>query len=224
MYNYQTVKIIQTLIYSVPATLIAIVLHEVAHAGVSYLCGDKIVKAEGRLSLNPLKHLDLMGTLCLILFHMGWAKPVRVNTRAYKHRKLDFCLVALAGPVMNFFIAFIAMILMFLVGNYGGKGTITNYLFYLFYYIAVLDVGLGVFNLIPIPPLDGSNVLLSFLPDSIERKLARVRQYLPLILAILLISGILNVPLSWLNSRIINGMWSFVIHMFGYTTAGAGMI
>ena len=97
-------NLIYKLIYSVPATLIAIILHEAAHALVSYWCGDKGVRADGRLSLNPLKHLDLMGTICRICFHFGWAKPVRVNTRNYKHKKLDFCLVALAGPVMNFIV------------------------------------------------------------------------------------------------------------------------
>ena len=94
-------NIIYTLIYAAPATLIAIVLHEYAHAVVSYLCGDKNVKSSGRLSLNPFKHLDPLGTLCLLIFHMGWAKPVMVNTASYKHKKLDFCLVALAGPLMD---------------------------------------------------------------------------------------------------------------------------
>lgn len=89
-------NIIYTLIYAAPATLIAIVLHEYAHAVVSYMCGDKNVKSSGRLSLNPFKHLDPLGTLCLLIFHMGWAKPVMVNTASYKHKKLDFCLVALA--------------------------------------------------------------------------------------------------------------------------------
>ena len=201
VYSSQLLKIVNTLIYSVPAMLIAIVLHEVAHAAVSYACGDKGVKADGRLSLNPFKHRDVAGTLCLIFFHMGWAKPVMVNTRNYKHKKLDFCLVALAGPVMNFLIAFISLIFMFIVLLHGGDSGISNYFRMLFYYIAVLNVGLGVFNLIPIPPLDGSNVLLTLLPDSVNTKIAPYRRYFPLLLVILLITGLLDMPLSVLNNN-----------------------
>lgn len=220
--NSNYLNIMYTLIYSVPATLVAIVLHEVAHAAMSYACGDKMVKADGRLSLNPLKHLDLMGTLCLILFHMGWAKPVVVNTRSYKHKKLDFCLVALAGPVMNFLVAFISIVFMYVVLRFLPQGVVSTYLYYLFYYIALLDIGLGVFNLIPIPPLDGSNVLFSFLPDSIAMKIRPYRQYFPLILAIFLISGVLNTPLSWLDYKIFNGMGNLVLKMFGYTYSVGG--
>ena len=211
-------NVLYTLIYSVPATLIAIVLHEVAHAAMSYACGDTTVKADGRLSLNPLKHLDPIGTVCLIVFHMGWAKLVMVNTRNYKHRKLDFCLVALAGPVMNFIIAFLSLVFMFITARYGSSNTVTNYLYYLFYYIAMINVGLGVFNLIPIPPLDGSNVLFSLLPDHIEMQVRRYSRYFPLLLLALIYFGSFNNILSYIDGNIINGMWRVVIRIFGYTT------
>lgn len=175
-------NLLDTLIYSVPAILVAIVLHEVAHAAMSYACGDKMVKAEGRLSLNPLKHLDPVGTVCLLLFHVGWAKPVRVNTSAYKNRKRDFCLVALAGPLMNFLVAFLALVFLYLTGRFMPYNTTSNYLTVLFYYIAAMNIGLGVFNLIPIPPLDGSNVLLSILPSRVEASIRPYRHYFPLIL------------------------------------------
>lgn len=224
MANYRIAELVNTLIYSVPATLIAIVLHEFAHAFVSYLCGDHTVKQDGRLSLNPLRHLDPMGTLCLIVFHMGWAKPVMVNTRNNKHKKLDFCLVALAGPIMNFLIAFVSLIFMFMTAAYWNHFNLSEYFYQLFYYIAVINVGLGVFNLIPIPPLDGSNVLFSFLPTRIEMTIRRYSRYLPMILAVLLITGVLNYPLSHLNSSVINGMWHTVLKIFGYKINPAGTI
>jgi Zn-dependent protease len=213
-----------TLIYSLPATLIAIVLHEVAHALVSYWCGDKLVKADGRLSLNPLKHLDPVGTLCLVVFHFGWAKPVMVDTRNYKHKKLDFCLVALAGPVMNFLIAFVSMIFMFITAMYLPGGIVTDYLYNLFYFIALIDVGLGVFNLIPIPPLDGSNVILSLLPERISMAIRPYRQYFSIILLVLIFFGSFSNILQFLNSNIVNGMWGTVLKLFGYGISKSGMI
>ncbi|MDD3239157.1 MAG: site-2 protease family protein [Lachnospira sp.] len=213
-------NIIYTLIYSVPATLIAIILHEVAHALVSYWCGDKGVRADGRLSLNPLKHLDLMGTICLICFHFGWAKPVRVNTRNYKHKKLDFCLVALAGPVMNFIVAFISVCLMYLVTKYSSGSAVASYFYFLFYYIAALNIGLGVFNLIPIPPLDGSNVLLTFLPDQASRFFAKYRNYFMIGMMILLYFGAFSNVLAVIQQGMMNGMCQMVLKLFGHTVTG----
>lgn len=212
-------NIIYTLIYSVPATLIAIILHEVAHAFVSYLCGDKGVKADGRLSLNPFKHLDLMGTICLICFHFGWAKPVRVNTRNYKHKKLDFCMVALAGPLMNFLVAFISLCFMYLVAMYSNGASIAAYFYYLLYYIAVFDIGLGIFNLIPVPPLDGSNVLLTFLPDSVAVFFAKYRNYFMLGMMFLLYLGAFSNILFIIQKGMIDGMWQLVLKLFGYTVS-----
>lgn len=209
-----------TLIYSVPAILIAIVLHEVAHAAMSYSCGDKMVKTEGRLSLNPLKHLDFVGTVCLLLFHVGWAKPVRVNTSAYKNKKLDFCLVALAGPLMNFLVAFVALLLLYFTARFMPSGAVSDYLVVLFYYIAAIDIGLGVFNLLPIPPLDGSNVLLSLLPARVEAAIRPYRRYFPLILLLFLYFSPLSSVLSYADTGILNGMWHLIIRLFGISQVG----
>ncbi len=175
------------LLFSLPATLLAISVHESAHALVSYHCGDTQVKSDGRISLNPFHHLDLVGTLCLIFFHFGWAKPVVVNTSGYRHKRLDFILVALAGPVSNFLLAVISAFFECLVYYRMTPGIPKAILFQLLMSLTIMNIGLGVFNLIPIPPLDGSNVLFSLLPGSVSRKAANYRRYSPLLLVLLLI-------------------------------------
>ena len=148
------------LIYVVPAALLAITGHEFAHGYVSWKMGDPTPKEDGRLSLNPFHHLDIMGTLCLVLFHFGWAKPVRINSWYYKERKKGVFWTALAGPLANFIMAFAGMFSMGLIYKFaaGRAGSVLVYLYNLLNYFAVLNIGLGVFNLIPIPPLDGSKV------------------------------------------------------------------
>ena len=196
----------QTLIYVAPATLLAVSLHEFAHGYVSYKLGDMTPKYDGRLTLNPFKHLDVWGTLCLLVFHVGWAKPVRINTRNYKNKKRD-------------------TILHGLLYKYGSSGLILNYLYVLTYYGAVLNIGLGVFNLIPIPPLDGSNILAEIFPRVAEFYW-KIRPYSMWILLLLLGTGILDVPISLLNSAVINGMWSFVkaILRIGVVATGGGTV
>ena len=121
----------QTLIYVVPALLIAISMHEFAHGYMSYLLGDPTPKMDGRLTLNPFRHLDVWGTLCLLVFHVGWAKPIRVNTRNYKNKRRDMILVAAAGPLMNFILAFLFMLLYGLIYKFGTSGVLLNYLYVL---------------------------------------------------------------------------------------------
>jgi Zn-dependent protease len=197
------------LLYSVPATLLAISIHESAHALVSYQCGDKQVKADGRISLNPFHHLDLVGTLCLIFFHFGWAKPVVVNTANYRHKRLDFILVALAGPLSNFLLAAVSAFFECLVYYMMPASIAKEILFYFLMYLTVINIGLGVFNLIPIPPLDGSNVLLSLLPRSVSVKIQPMRRYFPLILVILLVvlnnigGGVLSSVNSYIYGKLI---------------------
>ena len=118
----------QTLIYTAPAILIAIAMHEFAHGFVAYRLGDITPKMDGRLTLNPFKHLDIWGTLCLLFFHVGWAKPVRINTRNFKNRRRDMILVAAAGPVMNFILAFIFMLFYGVLFKTGASGVNITYL------------------------------------------------------------------------------------------------
>ncbi len=144
--------------------LIAISFHEAAHAFAAHKLGDITPKSEGRLTLNPLAHLDIVGTIAIFLFHFGWGKPVRVNPRNFENRRRDMMLVALAGPGANFAIAFVATgILVFSASHVPLGSILHNFLFML----AWLNTMLGVFNLIPLPPLDGGSVLLGLLPKKI---------------------------------------------------------
>lgn len=211
--NNNLQELITILIYSAPATILTMTLHEFAHSYVSYRLGDNTPKTTGRLTLNPLKHIDPLGALCLAIFHFGWAKPVQVNPQAYKNPKKGMALTALAGPLMNFLITFFAMFGMGIIakmGNYTSSGIISNYLYILFYYIAILSTGLGIFNLIPFPPLDGSKVFGAILPEKIYFGYMKYERYGMLILFILLYSNLLDIPLNWLNETITNGMFSIV--------------
>ncbi|MCI8637826.1 MAG: site-2 protease family protein [Coprococcus sp.] len=216
-------RFFQTLIYVVPAILIAISMHEFAHGYMSYLLGDVTPKQDGRLTLNPFRHLDVWGTLCLLFFHVGWAKPVRVNTRNYKNPKRDMILVAAAGPAMNFLLAFLFALLYGVIYKFGTSGMVVNYLYVFCFYGVTLNVGLGVFNLIPVPPLDGANILAELSPK-VERFYMRIRPYRLLLIALLL--GCVNMPLRYIDSAIVNGLLSLIkwILQIGVGVSGGGTL
>ena len=220
-------RFFETLVYVTPAVIIAISLHEFAHGWVSCILGDPTPKLDGRLTLNPFRHLDIWGTLCLLIFHVGWAKPIRVNTRNYKHPKRDMILVTLAGPAMNFVVAFLSLVLHGILYKIGPMGFINEYLYIFSYYSAVLNMGLGLFNLIPIPPLDGATVVKELWPAAGEFYF-RMRRYSIFLIALLLGTGVLTVPLNMINHTFLNGMWTVirVILRIGiYTgTGGSGVV
>lgn len=174
------------------AVILAIVLHEMAHGYASHFLGDPNPKSAGRLSLNPLNHLDPIGTLCLFFFGFGWAKPVGINSRYYKNEKLGICLVALAGPITNFIIACVSALLL----NFIPNGILASFL----YILMSINIGLGCFNLIPLPPLDGSKILAAVLPDKLYWKYMSIERYSMIILMIVLYTGILNPVLNVLYS------------------------
>lgn len=200
---------LRSMLYVAPVILIAISFHEFAHGYVSYKMGDPTPKRDGRLTLNPFKHLDVAGTLCLLFFHMGWAKPVRINTACYKNKKSGTILVSLAGPVMNFLLAFLSLVIYGLLLKYGSISRVVYIGVTLAYYSAVVNIGLGLFNLIPLPPLDGSNVLGEIIPK-VNQYFYEIRRYSSLILIVLLVSGALSRPLGYANHVILNGMWKLV--------------
>lgn len=201
-------SLLDQLIFVLPAVLVAIVFHEFAHGWVSHRLGDPTPKAEGRLSLNPLHHLDPLGTLFLIVFKFGWAKPVQVNPGYYRHPKQGMAVVAVAGPLMNFLIATLCYLgLMILSKTAGaGVGSATQYAYNFLYICAMINVGLGIFNLIPLPPLDGSKVLGAFLPDHLYYRYMQVEQMGMIVLVLLLMTGLLNKPLYLLRSAVTSVM------------------
>ncbi len=209
---------IDTLIYVVPAILISVTLHELAHGYVSYRLGDPTPKEDGRLSLNPLRHLDLFGTLALLTVGFGWAKPVRVDAGYYKDPKSGMVWTAFAGPLVNFFLAFLCIVLYLVLLRYGVSieqgqflWRLVDYLGELSRYTAILSLGQALFNMIPIPPLDGSKIIYGLLPDSLYEWCMRNEQLLSLLIFLLLFSGVLNAPLLQLRNTVWNALMDIAI-------------
>ena len=155
---------------SAMAALVALTVHEYCHGYAAYKLGDDTAKCMGRLSLNPLKHLDPYGTICMILFHFGWAKPVPINPRNFKDPKKDFAISAAAGPASNLILGFISAFVFLLVYKLFYTIEYGTFVFFLVYNLLIflkifysVNIGLGVFNLLPIPPFDGSRLLYVFL-------------------------------------------------------------
>lgn len=178
---------------TVPSMLIALTFHEVAHGFVAYKCGDPTAKYMGRLTLNPIKHLDPIGTLLMLVVGYGWARPVPVNSRYFKKPRRDMALTALAGPVTNLLLGFVGVVLYCLVAYYNGAeillGTATPLVqaCYLFtYYFAMLNLVFAVFNMIPLPPFDGSRIFLVFLPPKYYFGIMKYERYILLGMLVLM--------------------------------------
>jgi Zn-dependent protease len=198
------------LFYMLPSILIALAFHEYCHGLASTLLGDDIPRLQGRLSLNPIRHLDPWGTIFMIITSIGgagfgWAKPVMVNPNRYKcNRKLGMLIVALAGPLANVFLALVGAYLCRLITS----GLIPyNEYFHLFFYLFVcVNISLAAFNILPIPPLDGSKVLAIILPNKYANMVYSASQYFIIILLLLSFTGLLG----YIMNPIINGLFTFV--------------
>lgn len=202
-------------IYIVPAALLAIILHEISHGLVSTFLGDPTPKRQGRLSLNPLKHLDPVGTLCLVVFHVGWAKPVVVNPGYYKHKKGGMALVALAGPLMNFLLAIISIIVLSLITVFAKSyNNFLDVMFNFFTYLAIINLGLGIFNLIPIPPLDGSRIIGAALSDDAYEIYMKIERFGFIIIAVLLFLSSLRGGGISIVSEIVENIFMFFYKLF----------
>lgn len=189
MFDFNLLHIIAGL----PGLLIAMVVHEYAHAQVAVWLGDFTPRLMGRLTLNPKAHIDPIGMLMLFLVHFGWAKPVQINPRNFKNPQRDDILVSLAGPFANFLTAFLAMAVYMLLIRVGAP--VTEGVKVVFRMIVLYNLGFGVFNLIPLPPLDGSHVLMQILPRDMAYKLAGLERYSFLILIVLLMTPVLSMIL-----------------------------
>ncbi|HPT83336.1 MAG TPA: site-2 protease family protein [Limnochordia bacterium] len=180
---------LEQIILAVPAILLAISFHELGHGWVAYKLGDPTPKYQGRLTLNPFAHLDPLGTLMLVLFRIGWAKPVMINSHYFKNRRQGTLLVSLAGPLANVILGwFFYNLLRFVMPRLPYTAFSSTLLVFLLVNVEV-NLGLAAFNLIPIPPLDGSHILAGLLPPRMSYRYSQLAPYGPVLLAVLLISG-----------------------------------
>lgn len=202
-----------TVVFSYAVVLLVMLpVHEMAHAYTAYRLGDSTAKWQGRLTMNPFRHLDIWGTVMILVVGIGYARPVPVNPYNFRKPKRDMALTALAGPVSNLLMAFLSLVIFRLLLLFTGESVTavggTVYfdsqlglsLFRIFVNVfASVNIGLAVFNLLPIPPLDGSRVLALILPDRIVYQMERYAQYISIGVLVLLMTGVLDIPLSFLR-------------------------
>ena len=180
---------LQALVLKVPALLLAVTVHEVAHGWIADRLGDPTARLQGRLTLNPLPHIDPIGALAFVLAGFGWAKPVPVNAANLRHPVRDMAWVAAAGPVSNLVVAFVGLVAFVLFRRVEALPFITEPLGGMLLYIYQFNLVLAIFNLIPLPPLDGGHFLPYFLPRGSWTFLLQLEQYGPFILLLLVITG-----------------------------------
>ena len=210
------------LLVSIPGVLIAITFHEFAHGFAAYKLGDNTAKNEGRLSLNPLDHLDPIGTLMLLFAGFGWGKPVHVNPTNYTRRismEKGEAIVSLAGPLMNIILAFIFAIIYAAIYKFTGLAfivsTVGQIIIQLIAATISINIGLGVFNLIPLPPLDGSKIIMPFLPYNAKQWFRNNEYIFYIVFVVIWITGIAGMIISPAISWISSGIMSLVQLMFG---------
>lgn len=202
---------LESAIIEILAILVIIFLvlpfHEWAHAFTAYKLGDYSVKYRKRLTLNPLEHIDYMGALCLLLFGFGWAKPVPIDDRNFKKPKIGMAITALMGPVANIVAAIIGGFILFAIATFFPqfiRSEIGSYVALFFSFYISVNCSLAVFNLLPIPPLDGSKILFAFLPDRAVAFLYRYQNFFFIGIFALLWIGVLDWPLTFLTSYLLD--------------------
>jgi Zn-dependent protease len=170
-------SVLTNALWSVIPALVCITFHELSHGYVAYRLGDPTAKMMGRLTLNPIKHIDIFGLLMMVVFKFGWAKPVPVNMTNFKNPKRGMAVTALAGPASNILLAAVFLLFFGIASALSASGAAWERALDLVYRTAYLSVALAVFNILPIPPLDGSKILFSLLPDNAYGKLMRYERY-----------------------------------------------
>ncbi len=195
------------LLISVVAVFVCMTVHECSHGLVSYWLGDPTAKRMGRLSLNPLHHLDWVGALCMLVFRFGWAKPVPINPNYYKNFRLGTVLVSIAGPISNILLAFLILLIYGIVQIFV---SIPDLVLTFIWTMVFMNLGLAVFNCLPIPPLDGSKVVFALLPEKAYRKVLRYERY-----GFLLLMGLiyLNDAFDGLLNRGVDNLLNGLLHI-----------
>ena len=189
------------ILMSIIPALVCITLHELSHGYVAYKLGDNTAKNMGRLTLNPIKHIDIFGLVMMVAFKFGWAKPVPVNMYRFKNPKKGMAVTALAGPVSNFLLALVLLVGARIMVDHAAYSALNQGILDFLVSTAVLSIGLGLFNLVPIPPLDGAKVLFSLLPDRMYDTMLRYERIGMFVLWGLVLldvgSGALNSAIAW---------------------------
>lgn len=186
----------------------AVPVHECAHAWVAEKMGDDTGRKQGRITLNPFAHLTLWGSLMMILVGFGWGKPVMVDSRNFKNPKKGMVLTSLAGPASNFIMAFLSMIVYKVLAflSYAKDSSTLDMMATVFVYITLINISLAVFNFLPIPPLDGSKIFNAILPEKWYFTIMKYENFIFIALIILVYSGLLDAPLSFLQGKVIDVM------------------
>jgi len=201
-----------TLIAGLPGIVIAMTIHEWAHARVAYALGDYTPRLQGRLTLNPAAHVDPIGLVMLLLVHFGWAKPVQINPMNFNNPRRDDILVSLAGPASNLITAFVALIILVIMAKFDfpfSEGVLV-----VFNLIIIYNINFAIFNMLPIPPLDGSHILRNLLPYELARAYEQLERYSFIFLIIILATPILSyvfVPLQRFIFGIFRGIVEFLL-------------
>lgn len=204
------------LLLCLPIIFLSLSLHETAHGFIAYKLGDPTARNLGRLTLNPIKHLDPIGFICMLLAGFGWAKPVPIETRNFKKPRRDIALTSVAGPVSNLLLALIFVVIYrlsyiplasMIISNAGSTLALLADYALIFLSLAIfMNINLAIFNLLPIPPLDGSKILYMFLPTRIYFKIAPYERYISIVFMILLATGVISPLLSTVTNFIVNLM------------------
>ena len=208
MFDIFTSQGIVELLYTLPALLISIAIHEFFHAFVAYKLGDGSQKALGRLTLDPIKHIDPIGFLCIILCGFGWGKPVSIDDSNFKNRQKGVMLVSLAGPLSNLLLALLFVIILKILIMTVVNSSVGGILFNMFVLTIQFNVIFSVFNMIPLPPFDGSKVLYYFLPYKAKQVFEKIEQYSLYILIIFFITGI--------GAYIVSPIANFILRLLSY--------